>query len=280
VSCDHQQPTNWPEQTHRRARLFLTFDDANSEITWRRHSGKEVTESLQAHQYCFIPPACPYALKWKSAADFVLFRLGNDLLEEHVTGPMPGVVVEDFRPLARLDSCVWSLAETLWETCRRPLVPVASFVEGIGIALVSRVLEQQFRSPTVTAKAEPVLPQSVLQRLLAHVESHLDTGVSVDDLAKLAGVCVNHFGRMFKNATGASPSQFILKCRVEKGLELLRTGEFRVADAAYQVGFCDQSHFHRHCRKFFGLTPKAVLQASQTSKSSQEILETSKIGAA
>jgi len=159
-------------------------------------------------------------------------------------------------------------------------VPVASFVEGIGIALVSRVLDQQFRSPTVTAKAEPVLPQSVLQRLLAHVESHLDTGVSVEDLAKLAGVCVNHFGRMFKNATGASPSQFILKCRVEKGLELLRTGEFRVADAAYQVGFCDQSHFHRHCRKFFGLTPKAVLQASQTTKSSQEILETSKIGAA
>jgi len=268
VFGDHQQPREWPEQTHRLAQLFLTFAGADGEITWRRRSGNEVTESLLAHQYCFIPPGCPYVLKWKNAADVVRFRLGDGLLEEHVAAPLQGVIVEDFNPLARLDGCVWSLAETLWETCRRPFVPVASFVEGIGIALVSRVLDWQFRAPNETAAAPPVLSRNVLQRLLAHIESHPLGGISVDDLAAQAGLCVDHFARLFKNATGSSPSQFILKCRVEKALELLRTGELRVADAAYEVGFCDQSHLDRQCRKFFGLSPKAVLKTAQSTKSS------------
>jgi len=280
VFCDHQQPKYWPEHMDRQAQLFLTFDGADGEITWRRRSGNIVTEALHAHQYCFVAPACLYALKWKNAADVVLLRLGDRLVEEHLATPMQGVVVEDFRPLSRLDGCLWSLAEALWETCGRPLSPGASFVEGIGTALASRVLERQFHPGKVIAKAPAVLSQSVLKRLVSHVESHLDSGISVEDLARQAGLCESHFSRIFKNATGSSPSQFILKCRVEKGLELLRSGEFRVADAAFQVGFCDQSHFHRHCRKFFGLTPKAVLQKAQSAKSYRENSETSKIAAA
>jgi AraC family transcriptional regulator len=263
----------------RQAQLFLTFDGADGEITWRRRSGNIVTEPLHAHQYCFVAPACLYALRWRNAADVVLLRLGDRLVEEHLAGPMQGVVVEDFKPLSRLDGCLWSLAEALWETCGRPLSPAASFVEGIGTALASRVLERQFHPGKVIAKAPAVLSQSVLKRLVSHVESHLDGGLSVEDLARQAGLCESHFSRIFKNATGSSPSQFILKCRVEKGLELLRSGEFRVADAAFQVGFCDQSHFHRHCRKFFGLTPKAVLQKAQSAKSYRENSETSKIAA-
>jgi AraC family transcriptional regulator len=239
-----------------------------------------VTEALGEHQYCFIPPACPYALKWKNAADVVRFRLGDGLVEEHVAGPLQGVVVEDFKPLARLDGCVWSLAETLWETCRRPLEPVASFVEGIGIALASRVLDWQFRSQDDTAVGPGALPRSVLKRVLGYVESHLTGGISVEDLAKQAGLCVDHFARLFKNATGIAPSQFIIKCRVEKALELLRTGEFRVADAAYEAGFCDQSYFQRQCRQLFGLTPKAVLKSAQSTESFKRNSETSKIEAA
>ena len=92
VFCDHQQPRDWPERKHRQAQLFLTFGDAEGEIRWRRRSGNEVTEALGEHQYCFIPPACPYALKWKSAADVVRFHLGDGLVEEHVAGPLQGAM--------------------------------------------------------------------------------------------------------------------------------------------------------------------------------------------
>jgi AraC family transcriptional regulator len=280
IFCDHQQPKDWPEQKHRQAQLFLTFEGADGEITWRRRSGDAVTEPLRPYQYCFIPPVCPYAFRWKKASDFVLFRLGDCLLEKHMTGPLHGVVVEDFKPLARLDGCIWSIAETLWETCRRPFAPVAGFIEGIGTALASRVLDWQFHLPDETAAVPPALSRNVIRRLLAHIESHLRVGISVDDLAAEAGLCVDHFARLFKSATGASPSQFILKCRVEKALELLRTGEFRVADAAYEVGFYDQSHLDRQCRKFFGASPKVVLKIAQSTKSSRENSESSKIYAA
>src|ERR1022692_4918658 len=111
VFCDHQQPKYWPEHMDRQAQLFLPCDGADGEITWRRRSGNIVTEPLHAHQYCFVAPACLYALRWRNAADVVLLRLGDRLVEEHLAGPMQGVVVEDFKPLSRLDGCLWSLAE-------------------------------------------------------------------------------------------------------------------------------------------------------------------------
>src|ERR1022692_1788800 len=150
VFCDHQQPKYWPEHMDRQAQLFLTFDGADGEITWRRRSGNIVTEPLPAHQYCFVAPACLYALRWRNAADVVLLRLGDRLVEEHLAGPMQGVVVEDFKPLSRLDGCLWSLAEALWETCGRPLSPAASFVEGIGTAPLTA---QTAKSPGVDARA-------------------------------------------------------------------------------------------------------------------------------
>ena len=124
------------------------------------------------------------------------FVLGIALWRSTLPVPMQGVVVEDFRPLSRLDGCLWSLAETLWETCRRPRSPGASFVEGIGTALAARVLERQFHPNDVIAKAPAVLSQSVLKRLVSHVESHLDGGISVEDLARQAGLCESHFARI------------------------------------------------------------------------------------
>lgn len=276
VFCDRHEPSEWPEQTHRHARLLLTFEGAHGEIKWWRRSGRSVVETLSAHQFCLITADCRYSIRWMKKVEVVRLKLGDRLLEEHLRIPLHGVIVEDFRPLARLDGCLWSLAETLWEACRRPGAPTSSFIEGIGIALASRVLEYQFCA-VPNASPAPMLAAHLVQRLLGYIEAHLDDGVSVEDLAKQAGLCVDHFARLFKKATGASPSQFILKCRVQKALELLRSGELRVAEAAYRLGFCDQSHFHRHCRKFFGLTPKTVLKTALSLKLSQENTESSKI---
>jgi AraC family transcriptional regulator len=58
-----------------------------------------------------------------------------------------------------------------------------------------------------------------------------------------------HFARLFKESTGLSPYQYVIEARVRKAKELLTTGKFTISEAAYHVGFVDQSHLTRHFKK-------------------------------
>jgi AraC family transcriptional regulator len=50
---------------------------------------------------------------------------------------------------------------------------------------------------------------------------------------------------------------------VRKAKELLTTGEFTISEAAYPVGFDDQSHLTRHFKRVFGLPPSRMLSCKK-----------------
>lgn len=69
--------------------------------------------------------------------------------------------------------------------------------------------------------------------------------------------------RKFKNATGTTPHAFRMNCRIEQARILLQRGN-DIADTAYECGFFDQSHLHRHFKAMTTVTPqnyKANFQA-------------------
>ncbi len=60
---------------------------------------------------------------------------------------------------------------------------------------------------------------------------------------------------MFRKSTGQSPHQFVLRHRVERAKEILRTPEMRVLDVAVACGFKTQQHFARVFRQMCGVSP-------------------------
>jgi AraC family transcriptional regulator len=265
VFYDCLEPCYWAEHYHRQTELFLTFDAARVEVAWKGLKGQQMCQPVVARQYCLIPPNVPHACEWKTRSDVVVVYIEEGLLKEYVNQPFESVVVGDFQPLTRLDACLWSLCAIFHDLCRQSETPPASFIESIGAALASRTLEQHFHRETNGGATHPKLPRSVMGRIVEYLDAHLRNTVTVVDLARHAGISVDHFCRLLKNTIGSSPRQFILKYRVEKALELLRTGDFRVAEAAYEVGFCDQSHLDRNCRKFFGSPPGVAAKSGRVS---------------
>lgn len=254
------KPTCWPEHRHEQTELLLTFDGASAEITWEERSGQIAKCSLGAHQFCLIPPNVPHSCEWKSKADIVAIYIEERLLREHINGPFHSVIIDDFQALTYADAFLWSIGGMFRSLCHIAAIQPASFIEGMGTALAARTLEQHFNGDHPGVITLPKLPGASLLRMVTYIQANMHDAISVADLAKDAALSVDHFARLVKNTTGWSPLQFLLKCRVEKALELLRTGEFRVAEAAYEVGFCDQSHLDRHCRKFFGVSPKSAMK--------------------
>jgi AraC family transcriptional regulator len=67
----------------------------------------------------------------------------------------------------------------------------------------------------------------------------------------------DHFGRLFRDATGRTPHQYVIMCRIERAKHLLVETALPIIDIGRQVGFTDQSYFTAVFRKLMASTPKA-----------------------
>lgn len=103
------------------------------------------------------------------------------------------------------------------------------------------------------------LPKSKLRQVLEYIDAHLYQDLTLTELAAIAQISPNYFATQFKQSTGQSPHQFVIRQRIERAKELLVAEKGAIADVAYQVGFAHQSHFTRHFKRLVGVTPKQFL---------------------
>jgi len=74
-------------------------------------------------------------------------------------------------------------------------------------------------------------------------------------VAKSAGLSVSRALHLFKEETGMSLSDYIIKLRIDYGKYLLLNTDISIADLANEAGFYDQSHFTKHFKKIERITP-------------------------
>jgi AraC family transcriptional regulator len=93
-----------------------------------------------------------------------------------------------------------------------------------------------------------------------YIQANLDRDLGLTDLAKIAHLSPHYFTRLFKQSTGFTPHQFVIKCRVERAKVLLGKGQDSIADIAQQVGFANQAHLNVHLKRLLGITPNTIFQ--------------------
>lgn len=64
-----------------------------------------------------------------------------------------------------------------------------------------------------------------------------------------------HFSRLFKKATGLSPSRYFIRQRVEKARLLLQETDTSIIEIGMSVGYSSPSHFAQVFRRETGLPP-------------------------
>jgi AraC-like DNA-binding protein len=93
-----------------------------------------------------------------------------------------------------------------------------------------------------------------VSRARAYLEDRFAEPVSLDELALVAGCSPFRLTRAFREILGMPPHAWQLQLRIRRGQELLRLGE-PASRVAAELGFADQSHFHRTFRRILGVTP-------------------------
>jgi AraC-like DNA-binding protein len=85
--------------------------------------------------------------------------------------------------------------------------------------------------------------------------------LSVDDLARAAGLSRAHFRREFRRAFGESPHAYLLTRRLERAAALLRATDRSVADICFSVGLQSVGSFTTSFTRTYGLAPTAYRAA-------------------
>jgi len=118
---------------------------------------------------------------------------------------------------------------------------------------IGRDLEQPFHGGLTPCK---------LHRTIAYILAHLEHKLSLAELAGVAQMSPAHFARLFKCATGQTPHQYVITCRMERAKQLLTETRLPLHEIGAQVGYADQSHFTALFRQYVATTPKAHRDAT------------------
>jgi AraC-like DNA-binding protein len=85
--------------------------------------------------------------------------------------------------------------------------------------------------------------------------------LTVDDLARAAGLSKAYFSREFRRAFGDSPHAYLLTRRLERAASLLVTTDYSVAEICLAVGLRGVGSFTTSFKRAYGVTPTAYRAA-------------------
>ena len=99
--------------------------------------------------------------------------------------------------------------------------------------------------------------------LLTWAREHLDTPLTVEDLAERAAMSSRHFARAFIAETGTTPSKAIERLRIEVARARVQSSSEAIEHVAQSTGFRDPERMRRAFIRAFGQPPQSLRRAAR-----------------
>jgi transcriptional regulator GlxA family with amidase domain len=103
--------------------------------------------------------------------------------------------------------------------------------------------------------------ETTLEPLLRWLADNLDRELTLDEIARQALLSTRTLNRRFREQTGTTPRQWLLRARVRRAQELLETTHHPVARIGTLVGFGSAATFRERFRRHVGTSPRAYREA-------------------
>ncbi|MBB4951963.1 AraC-like DNA-binding protein [Agrobacterium vitis] len=196
-----------------------------------------------------------YKADLQNSFDFVLFEVAPTVLE---------TIAEeaDLRTVSALntitgqpDPVLANLARALMPALENPNQASRLFVDQLTGAIGTHVV-QQYGNRTVSSQTRTRKLSRVQENVAkAIILDNLDGNLSISDLAQACNLSRGYFIHAFRETTGMTPYQWLLRERIAKARMLLVQTDATIFDIAISCGFSDQSHFTRVFSNVVGTTP-------------------------
>lgn len=145
-----------------------------------------------------------------------------------------------------------------------PLDFMLAFVSArFGKNLVAEISDQFMIERARDSKDQQHIPvaarlgssRKALVEVSALMEANIEEPLTLDELARLAGLSQRHLQRMFRTALGMTPMCYYLNLRLRRARTLLLQTEMSIMNITVACGFQSACHFSKAYRALYGYSP-------------------------
>lgn len=108
-----------------------------------------------------------------------------------------------------------------------------------------------FQSEPSQDEKKHALVEDAIQYMIAHVQS----SVTLDELANHVGLSKSHFVHLFKQSIGYSPVNYYLRLKIQRSCQYLTLTNHSIKEISSQVGIEDPYYFSRLFHHVMGCAP-------------------------
>ncbi|CAM2158795.1 AraC family transcriptional regulator (plasmid) [Pararobbsia alpina] len=233
-----------------------------------RYSGKPISRSADAGKpgwCCLLDLRDGPTRRLDKPFDNIRLYLSQRTIDEFVYQKgrrrIHGLVQEGF---GEWDPVLFHFSKTLASILEQPSEVNSLLVDALAIAFFEHVIARYGASASSGPVRRPALAPWQMRRIVDFFEANLNGNPSIVDLASQCDLSASYFAEAFKQTTGISPHQWLLRRRIERAKTQLCGTDASLAAIAADCGFFDQSHFSRVFVRLVGCRPKDWRQHNRT----------------
>jgi AraC family transcriptional regulator len=154
------------------------------------------------------------------------------------------------------DQLIQRVSDTFTTELDLPPHPVQGLViESTSYLLAAHLLRRYDAFSSQRREISSGLRPRILRRVIEYLEHNFTGTISLEDMAKQAGVSKFHFVRIFKASTGLTPMAYLERMRLRESEALLRRSELSLSQVARASGFTSRRYFSRRFTRVLGHSP-------------------------
>ncbi len=225
----------------------------------RNLDGQVKPEKFVAKDVVIIPPHVSHQAEWDApGTSWISLAFEPQILERVLYEIVEPEELEITPHFAQNDPLIYQLGLQLKAEVQSGGLGGRLYADAIINLLAIHLLRHYSTKKLQIQTYSQGLSKQKLQQVIEYINAHLNDSLSLKELASIVQMSPGYFSRLFKQATGFAPHQYVIRCRVRRAKELLCQKKLSIAEIAYCVGFANQAHLNYHFKRIMGITPKGI----------------------